>query len=69
MLKNIKSKDLLLISRIESLVLKNGMKDAVDRAKKYVEAGSDGIMIHSANKNPDEIIELPRNLENIKKYL
>ncbi len=61
------SKDLLLISRIESLVLKNGMKDAVDRAKKYVEAGSDGIMIHSANKNPDEIIEFAKKFRKIYK--
>jgi phosphoenolpyruvate phosphomutase len=33
------------------------MDDAVKRAKAYIEAGTDGIMIHSRMKNPDEILE------------
>jgi len=51
------TEDFMIIARIESLILKNGMKDAVERAKAYIEAGADGIMIHSKEKTPDEILE------------
>lgn len=49
--------DFMVISRIESLILEAGMDDAVQRAKAYIEAGTDGIMIHSRQKSPDEILE------------
>lgn len=49
--------DFMLIARIESLILEQGMEDAVARARAYVNAGADGIMIHSRQKTPDEIIE------------
>ena len=47
----------MLIARIESLILDQGVDDALERAKAYVEAGADGIMIHSRAKSPDEIFE------------
>ena len=46
---------LMLIARIESLILGAGMHDALDRAFAYVDAGADGIMIHSRLKDPKEI--------------
>jgi len=49
--------DFMLIARIESLILKQGQADAIKRAKAYIDAGADGIMIHSKEKSPDEIIE------------
>ena len=49
--------DFMIISRIESLIAKNGMDDAIKRAKAYIEAGSDGIMIHSKESDGREIIE------------
>jgi phosphoenolpyruvate phosphomutase len=49
--------DFMIIARIESLILEAGMDDAVLRAKAYIEAGADGIMIHSRKKQPDEIFE------------
>jgi phosphoenolpyruvate phosphomutase len=49
--------DFMVISRIESLILEQGMDDAVKRAKAYIEAGTDGIMIHSRQKKPDEVLE------------
>lgn len=49
--------DFMIIARIESLILKQGMEDALARAYAYVEAGADGIMIHSKEKEPDEIFE------------
>ena len=47
----------MIIARIESLILERGMEDALTRAFAYVEAGADGIMIHSRKKTADEIIE------------
>ncbi|ADV46661.1 phosphoenolpyruvate mutase [Nitratifractor salsuginis] len=49
--------DFMIIARIESLILEKGMDDAITRAKAYVEAGADGIMIHSRQKEPTEILE------------
>lgn len=49
--------DFMIIARIESLILEQGMEDALNRARAYVAAGADGIMIHSRNSEPDEILE------------
>ena len=49
--------DFMIIARIESLILEQGMEDALARAHAFVEAGADGIMIHSRKKEPDEILE------------
>ena len=51
------TEDFMIIARIESLILEQGMEDALTRAFAYVEAGADGIMIHSRRKTPDEIVE------------
>lgn len=52
-----KTKDFMIIARIESLILEKGMQDALERAEAFVAAGADGIMIHSRKKEPDEIFE------------
>ncbi len=49
--------DFMIIARVESLILKMGMEDALARAKAYIEAGADAIMIHSKEKEPAEILE------------
>ena len=49
--------DFMVIARIESLILEQGMDDATTRAKAYIEAGADGIMIHSRQKSPDEVLK------------
>mgnify|MGYP005999747013 FL=1 len=51
----------MIIARIESLILGKGMKDALDRANTYIDAGADGIMIHSKASNPKEIFEFSKN--------
>jgi len=51
------TEDFMIIARIESLILNKGMKDALYRADRYLEAGADGILIHSRNKDGGEIIE------------
>lgn len=53
----LRTEDFMIIARIESLILEQGMEDALNRAFAYVEAGADGIMIHSRKKTPDEIFE------------
>lgn len=50
-----KTKEFMIIARIESLILERGMEDALERAFAFVKAGADGIMIHSRKKEPDEI--------------
>lgn len=61
------TEDFMIIARVESLILKNGINDAVTRAKAYIAAGADGIMIHSKEKSPAEILEfcsIYKTLEN-----
>lgn len=53
----LRTEEFMIIARIESLILERGMEDALERAFAYVEAGADGIMIHSRKKTPDEILE------------
>ncbi|MDZ7906647.1 MAG: isocitrate lyase/phosphoenolpyruvate mutase family protein [Cypionkella sp.] len=47
--------DFMIIARIESLILGKGLDHAFERAVAFLEAGADGIMIHSREKTPDEI--------------
>ena len=55
-----KTKDFMIIARCESLILNQGMEDAITRCRAYVKAGVDGIMIHSCKKEPAEILEFCR---------
>lgn len=59
--KALKTKDFFIIARIESLILEKGMDDALSRAFAYVNAGANGIMIHSRKKDPAEIFEFCAN--------
>ena len=56
--------DFMIIARLESLILNMGMDDALNRAKAYIEAGADGIMIHSRKKDPAEVFEFCDNFKN-----
>jgi phosphoenolpyruvate phosphomutase len=49
--------DFMIIARIESLIAGQGIDDAMKRAEAFLDAGADGIMIHSREKSPDEIFE------------
>jgi phosphoenolpyruvate phosphomutase len=49
--------DFMIIARIESLVLKKGLDDALARARTYIAAGADGIFVSSKEKTPAEILE------------
>ncbi len=52
-----KTKDFMICARIESLILEQGMEDALARAFAYTEAGADAIMIHSRKADPSEIFK------------
>lgn len=52
-----KTKEFMICARIESLILEQGMEDALRRAFAFSEAGADAIMIHSRKKDPAEIFE------------
>ena len=64
--KSLVTEDFMIIARIESLILKHGMDDALRRAEAYIAAGADGIMIHSKNKDGKEIIEFCNQYKQIE---
>lgn len=49
--------DFMIIARIESLIAGKPVSDAIERAFAYVEAGADGVMIHSKHKTGEDIKE------------
>ncbi|MCU8082780.1 phosphoenolpyruvate mutase [Shewanella sp. SM23] len=63
------TRDFMIIARIESLILGMGIDHAMERAEAFLDAGADGIMIHSREKTPDEVFEFCKKyntLENRK---
>jgi len=63
------SKDFMIIARIESLIAGVGLKDALSRAEKYIDAGVDGIMIHSKKGDPDDILTFAKEYNKLCKRL
>jgi len=61
------TEDFMIIARIESLILGAGMEDALTRAQAYIAAGADAIMIHSREKEPDEIFEFCEKFHNFSR--
>ncbi|MEP1151149.1 MAG: phosphoenolpyruvate mutase [Balneola sp.] len=57
--------DFMIIARIESLIANKGMEDALDRAKAYIEAGADAIMIHSRMSDGKEIMEFMKRYKEL----
>lgn len=51
------TRDFMVISRCESLIAGNSVNDALERCHAYVDAGADGVMIHSKDKSGDDIKE------------
>lgn len=58
--------DFMIIARIESLILGAGVNDALRRARAYIKAGADGIMIHSKKKTPTEILGFCKRYSKLK---
>ena len=59
--------DFMIIARLESMIAGKGVKDALRRAKTYIDAGADGIMVHSKEKSPREVLEFCRAYKKFKK--
>jgi len=57
--------DFLIIARIESLIAGKNMEIAVERAKIYLSAGVDGIMIHSKSKQANEVLEFAERYKSL----
>lgn len=51
------TKDFMIISRLESLIAGHSVDEALERARAYVDAGADGVMIHSKEKSGMDIKE------------
>lgn len=49
------TEEFMIIARIEALIAGRPLEEALERAKAYIEAGADGIMIHSRHKDAAEI--------------
>jgi len=57
--------EFMIAARIESLITGAGLKDALLRAKIYLNAGADAIMIHSKDEDPTEIFEFAKEYEKL----
>ncbi|MFA6279087.1 MAG: phosphoenolpyruvate mutase [Candidatus Paceibacterota bacterium] len=58
--------DFYIIARLESMIAGKGVADALKRAKMYIDAGADGIMVHSKEKSPNEVLEFCRGYQKFK---
>ena len=63
------SDDFMIIARLESLIAGTGLQDAVERAERYIQAGADGILIHSYKGRPDEVLAFAEIYEGICRRL
>ena len=61
-----KSKDFMMIARIESFILGKGLQDALRRAEIYSRSGADAILIHSKEKTPKEIFSFAKAFKKSK---
>ncbi len=64
-----KSKNFMVIARIESFILGKGLDDALKRAKVYSKAGADAILIHSKEKTPKEIFSFSKEFRKSKNFI
>ncbi len=48
--------DFMVIARLESLIADASLEDALERAELYIEAGADGLMVHSSDRRPDDVL-------------
>jgi len=61
--------DFMIVGRIESLIAGHNLEEALRRAKIYLEAGADGIMIHAKDSSPKEILAFAKNFHAFPKKL
>ena len=64
-----KSKDFMVIARVESFIVGKGLKDALRRAEIYSKAGADAILIHSKEKTPKEIFSFAKEFRKSNNFI
>lgn len=57
-----KNADFMIFARLEGLILGFSVDEICARAVKFVEAGSDGLVIHSKDSNPQKLLEAGHRL-------
>lgn len=57
------SADFCILARTEALISGRGMNEALDRAAAYLEAGADGIFVHSKARTAHEVLEFAARWE------
>ena len=60
----LQTQEFLIFARIESFIADKSVEEALDRAKTYVDAGADGIMIHSYKSDGEEITSFLTRFKN-----
>lgn len=50
------SEDFMIVARLEALIAGWGEEEALKRAEAFIAAGADAVMIHSKEKEPDEVL-------------
>ncbi len=62
------TRDFMIIARCESLIAGKHVEDALERCHAYVTAGADGIMIHSKNKDGQDIKEFCQRFREVDNH-
>jgi len=63
------STDFMIIARLESLIAGKSVDDALFRAQIYLEAGADGVMFHSKEKDPTQIMEFAKHYQKMTRKI
>jgi phosphoenolpyruvate phosphomutase len=63
------TEDFMIIARIESFIVGKNLDDAINRAVAYIEAGADGIMIHSKDRSGNDIKNFCLTLRKINQFI
>ena len=63
------SDDFMVIARLESLIAGAGLEDALERAEQYIQAGADGLMVHSSDRRPDDILTFAEVYEALCRHM
>ncbi|WP_375411010.1 isocitrate lyase/phosphoenolpyruvate mutase family protein [uncultured Bradyrhizobium sp.] len=58
------STDFMIFARLESLIAGETVRDALERAKVYLDNGAHGVMIHSKDRQPDSIFDFLHRYRN-----
>lgn len=52
--------DFVVVARVEALIAGHGMEEALKRGEAYRKAGADAVLIHSRERQPDEILQFKK---------